>query len=216
MIDFGIISSSNNQGSIFACGLLLPEDQENHAITICHEITKNNPGKVKFSLNKATHPPYVRLYETILPSAKAQIATKRMEDLTNKMSSFRMDWAEIEQTENFVAIWGKINRSLKLFHKAVLLEINPLREGYFKEKYIEDRVEHRFTAAEEESFKKWGSPWAEPYIPHMIIAKAKLTFDISKFVPEWGFQHCLFRGLLVGIRSERGDFIHSFQFNFAK
>ncbi|MEO8581418.1 MAG: hypothetical protein ABI425_02435 [Patescibacteria group bacterium] len=214
MVDFSPVFSSNNESVIFSCGLLLAANQEASAIALCDQIAKNNPNKLKFILNKVTHPPYVRLYETVLPSKNIPLALDRLEKISADMIPFQMDWGMIEQTNHFVAIWGELNDTLKVFHQAVLIDINNLREGDFKEKYIEDENNHAFSEKEDESFRKWGSPWVDPYIPHMVVAKAEPVFDVKKTTLEWKFKHCLFRGLLIGIRSEHGDFTHSYQINF--
>jgi hypothetical protein len=207
----------DSQTSIFSCGLLLPFDQEACAIEMFKSIDRQNPQVSKFQLNKATHPPYVRLYETVLSQEKVAEAYTALQELMAKCHTFKMTWGQTERTQHFVAIWGEPSPSLNTFHQMILDLINPLREGHFKEKYIEDRNEHLFSSEEEASFEKWGSPWADPYVPHMIIDKAHSPqeFSLASRIPEWDYKDCLFRGLLVGVRNEHGDFLHSIQLNFA-
>lgn len=204
---------SNEKSVIFSTGLLLQINQENCAIDLSKKITEYNKKSVKFTLDKVTHPPFVRLYETVLPSANVQTAIERIEKITQGMIPFHMNWRAVEKTDHMVVVWGEINDALKAFQKTVLVEVNDLREGFFKQKYIEERQDQKFTDEEEASFKKWGSPWADPYLPHMVIAKAHPIFEDMKLNLEWEFKQCLFRGVAVGIRTGQ-DFTHCYEINF--
>lgn len=204
---------TGTQSVIISTGLLLQPNQENTAISINDNIAKKNKKSLKFVLNKITHPPFVRLYETVLPASNVETATQRLEKIASEMIPFHMNWRSLEETDHLVIVWGELNDALKAFQKAVLVEVNDLRDGLFKQKYIEDEREQRFTDEEEASFKKWGSPWAEPYLPHMVLAKAHPLFEVQPKGLEWPFKHCLFRGIVVGIRTGI-DFTHCYEINF--
>lgn len=218
MTDLGAIFLDYKIGVVFTCGLLLSPEQEEHAIKINQQIAEKNKGGLKFVLDKEKHPPYVRLYEVVLPKHNVETAVDRMRKLAEKMPQFDLHWAQVEETENFVAIWGHADESIKLFQETVLLELDSLREGFFKEKYIKEIDQQKFTEAEKKSFIKWGSPWAEPYIPHMILAKSKSVFNVNAYIPVWEFKSCTLSGLFVGVGSEdykSKDFSEVFRFPFA-
>lgn len=214
MASYSSISLPEHQANIFTCGLLLPPEQERTAIELSQDIAKYNPHSLKFVLDKAKHPPYVRLYETVVPTKNIELAIKNLRRIIAPMSQFRMDWGEMEATKHLVSIWGKNNSVLAAFHQAVVLTISALREGDFKQKYLEEENEQEFTPQEEQNIRKWGSPWVEPYLPHLIIAKATPTFETEKTEMEWRFSHCLFKGVFAGVRPDYGDFIQSVRIPF--
>jgi len=206
MIDLTSLLAGENL--IFCCGLLLPAEQEVEAIKLNNLLASDIKNRVKFRYSQSVHPPYVRLYETILPTKNVQTAGQYLEQLSQHQPKLTMTWGAIERTDHFVAIWGENNNNLDTFHKAVLKNINILREGLFKEKYIEDENEHFFSAEEDLSFQTWGSPWAEPYVPHMVIAKGEPSLKGERTQISWDYKDCQFIGILVGARSDRGDFSH--------
>jgi len=214
MMDVGSLLSLDGDSVIFSCGLLLPFKQEAAAVALCKRIEENNPHTLKFTLNTETHPPYVRLYETILPKKNIEKAVARLKQISEPMIPFHMNWGMVERTDHFLAIWGELNDALKIFHQAVLIDINDLREGDFKEKYSKNETNNLFSEAEEKSFRKWGSPWAEPYLPHMIITKADPVFEVQKIPLEWEFKQCVFRGVIAATCSSKGDFTNHFQIDF--
>lgn len=214
MADFQEIFGATESSQIISCGLLLSPEQEEAALELHAEIAHQNPKALKFALSAKKHPAYVRLYEAVLPKSDVAVARERLQRLATGMIPFHMNWAEVEQTQHFVAVWGHNNEALRFFQEAVLVEVNPLREGYFKEKYIEELADHRFTPEEEASLQKWGSPWADPYIPHMVLAKAQVGQTLKVRTIEWQYKHCLFSGLLFGTRTDTGEFTKVERFAF--
>lgn len=206
MVDIRSFISNDNDGVIFTCGLLLSPEQQSAAIALSHEVAASNPHSLKYKLDIEKHPPYVRLYETVIPEKNIEKAVLNLKQITRESEDLPIAWGQLESTKHFVAIWGENNVLLKDFQTKVLTDLNPLREGYYKEKYIEDLQEHVLTAEEEESFKKWGSPWADPYVPHVIVAKATPEFDHLTPQLEWKYGLGRLKGLIWGIRHTGGDF----------
>jgi len=199
---------SDNDGVIISCGLLLPPEQAKLALSFNSIIAKK--GQVKYLLNQTTRPPLVKIYETVFPQHNVSKVVELMEKISQKMVIFPMTWEEMEITDNLVILWGELNEPFDLFHQAVLLELNSLREGYFKQKYLQNKF---FLAEEKNSFKKWGVPWAENYLPHLVLAKAKTKFKVFKLDLEWEYKHCLFSEIFVGIKDQSGKFSQHYIFN---
>lgn len=193
---------------ILTCGLVLPPNQAAVAIELHHEISRQSKHPLKFHLSQKNHPPFVRLYETVLPSKNLPAAMDRLKSISELMSPFHMEWGEIETTHHMVIVWGESNQIIQTFQEAVLVAVNPLREGDYKQKYQREREAHLFTPDQEKSLEKWGSPWADPYVPHMVLAKAHPDFGGERKSWEWVFQKTEFSGLFVATRAGEEDFNH--------
>lgn len=187
---------------LFVCGLALPEDQEQRAIEISNEVVETQSLKFKLDLKK--HPPYIRVYEAVLPSYNVLKATARIQKLCDEMPSFFVNWGQLEHSQEFIALWAEKNEALSAFHDAIVEVINPLREGRFKQKYTSS--EYPLTAEERQSIQEYGSPWAKNYIPHMILAKAKEKFLGNIPSIEWGYKRCHLLGVIIGVKDEVGEF----------
>lgn len=195
---------------VVTIGLLLPPEQERAAIAISQEIAATE--ECSFVLEAKSNPPRVRLYETVFPKDDVQEVKARLTKLAHRMIAFPMEWGLDEVVPHFAALWGVLNEPLRLFHLAILEEISPLRHGYYKQKYTKESSE--FSDEERRSWERWGSPWAEPYRPHMIIAKAKTQFRELPQI-EWGYRHGLFPGILVEVK-EPGEIVAVERYLFAE
>jgi hypothetical protein len=207
---FEAFSPGYSNGMIIACGLLLPREQEKAAIKLSQNIAKKS--QVKFLLKENTRPPFVRLYETVFPKKNIDRIMEGAGQIAQDMLDLPMDWGELEVTSQLVILWGEVNEAIRLFHRAILLKLNPLREGYYKQKYSQ---RSRFISSEEQdSLNKWGSPWAQNYIPHLVLAKAVKGFRAGDLNIDWKFRKCLLRGLIVGVKTNQDTFSDSRIFLF--
>lgn len=197
-------------GVIVTVGFLLPFDQASTAINLSRDICDGE--KCSFQLDMETNPPRIRLYETVFPRNKVDRVMEKIGQLANRMSQFPMHWGEVEMTPHFVAVWGEKPEPMQLFHDAVLESLSALRQGYFKEKYLKLRT--YLSQSEENSLEKWGSPWAKPYNPHMILAKAEPSFIKLKKDIDWDYHKCILQGVIVGIKCKgKLEDLHLFYFS---
>jgi len=188
---------------IFFCGLLLPVDQAQAIVELNNSIGRSNT--LCFTLSQKDHPPYLRLYETVLPDKNIALAEAAVANLGKNMIPFKIKWGLLEATHKNVILWGENNVVLTPFHQAVLENLSSLREGHYKEKYAE--VMNTLPEAEQKSVLKWGSPWAEPYIPHVVVAKAPTRLEFRDIFMEWDYRWCEFNGMIAGIRYEDGELV---------
>lgn len=202
---------NSNDGVIISCGLLLPPNQANLAIHYSNLVNKKSPSKI--NLNSTTQPPYLKLYETVFPTYNLDKVVKTIKKISKEMVPLPIKWEGIEVTDKLVVLWGENNKPLDLLQQAILLELNKLREGYFKQKYLRQKF---YSTEEKESFEKWGSPWAKSYIPHLVLAKAKTKFQLFNVDFEWEYKHCVFDEIFVGVKTSDGNFKPRHTFKFKK
>lgn len=197
---FDEILSPGRVGRIYTIGLLLPQEQSDAAIMLSNEVKKKY--EVEYTLDTNVRPPFVRLYETVFPEGNKQKIINTVINISKESSPIEMNWGSFETETHNVIMWGELNEYLYNFHKKVLTALNPLREGYFKQKYSNDTL---LPPQEEESLIKWGSRWAQNYIPHMVIAKSKNKFKVGQLLDlDWGYRKCILSGMLIGEKIPHG------------
>lgn len=207
---FDEILSPGRVGKIYTIGLLLPQDQNDAAIILSSDIKKKY--EVEYTLDNHMRPPFVRLYETVFPEENKQKLINAIINIAKESPPIEMNWGSLETETHNVIMWGELNENLYNFHKMVLAALNPLREGYFKQKYSN----HALLSPEEEaSLMKWGSRWAQNYIPHMVIAKSKNKFKVGQLLElDWGYHKCIFSGMLIGEKISHGGLKEFQTFSF--
>ena len=89
-----------------------------------------------------------------------------------------------------VIVWGESNQIIQTFQEAVLVAVNPLREGDYKQKYQREREAHLFTP--EEKVSKGGRLGPILYVPHMVLAKAHPDFGGERKSWEWVSENRIF------------------------
>lgn len=191
-------------------GLPLPDDQAQVALNISQRIHQQQ--KARFFLDKIERPPFIRFYETVISEENLSQLQEKLQHFASEMEPFLMKWGELEKTDQLVLIYGKLNPVLENFHKAILLGVNPLREGYFKEKYL--KSDQPLLPQEKRSLDQWGSPWADPYDPHLLLAKADEKFDLEKLRVFWEFPFCKITDLWLGLKDENKNYQHQQVFKF--
>lgn len=196
----------DDQNTIVTCGLLLSPEQEQTAVQLSQKIAANQTASLTFTLDTETQPPYIRLYEVLIPADNQAKATQVISGLAKEMIPMHLPWGMLEVTENLIAVWAEVPPALEAFHKAILLEMQQIREGYHKEKYSKYITEQLFTPEEVVSIKKWGSPWADPFVPHLVIAKTEQNFLDAELQLEWPHHTCVSPGLFLGFRTEKHHF----------
>ena len=184
---------------VISIGLQLPLAQEEEAIMISQEISAQTT--CEYVLDHRQNPPRVRLYETAFPKSEAMNVKTMLSKLAAEMKPFLIGWDIDETTDKFVIIWAKQNEAIRLFHETVLETISPLRHGFFKQKYASARVV--LTKEERASLAKWGSPWAEPYRPHMILSKAKTMYAGGPPEAQWDYHKCIISGLIMEVKKSK-------------
>lgn len=184
------------ESSIVTMGLYLPAPEEQAAVLLSQSICSERD--CSFVLDRRNNPPRVRLYESVFPNYEINKIKVLLQHLCHQMVAFPVSWDMIVTFDRFLAIWVKLNEPLSLFQRVVLTEISPLRHGYYKQKYT--TKQSQLTQEEQQSLTKWGSPWAEPYNPHMIIAKT-LDRAINQLPSiDWKFHHSILEGLVIEIK----------------
>lgn len=205
------IFPKQHTGQIISIGLLLPHDQSETAIEMSHQINRLSP--VESLLDQKSQPPFVRLYETVFPVANGSKVAEAAAKIADAAVPVYMKWNGMEIATHNLIIWGVLNDALDRLHRTVLESLNPLRDGYYKQKYRSD--ESMLTGDERSSLHQWGSPWAENYLPHMVLAKSVRQFEVGPLEEfEWEYGGCDLSGILVGMKSPHGSFseIHTFPF----
>lgn len=188
---------------IFFCGLLLPEDQSLELIALNRHIDEAN--ELGFRLDASTHPPYLRLYEAVMPEENILLANEYVTELASNMIPFKTKWGALELTHNYVILWAENNQIIDTFHRAVLEKMNILREGHYKHHYA--KTMDTLTPQESQSLAKWGSPWADPFLPHVVIAKGLTNIDIEHIQLQWEVSSCIFPGMIAGVRHEDRELV---------
>jgi len=205
--------STQSKSEIITVGLTIPKEQENAAIDLSKYIAANN--KIEYSLNKETNPPYIRLYESVFPSHNIDKVFAELEGISKEAPQFTIPWDSFETSDHNIILWGEMNEALYELHKAVLYGINHLRDGLYKQKYKDQNF--LVLEDEKESLHKWGTPWAEKYKPHMVIAKSSNKFNAADFVDlKWEYKECLFMGMVVGIKKSQGGFERFTKYTFSE
>lgn len=183
-------------------GLLLPPEQEQLVTGLSNKIAQEE--ECSYIANVITNPPRVRLYESVFPINETERVRERVRLLARQMVPITLAWGLVEATEHLVAVWGEANEPLQLFQAELLEQISPLRHGEIKEKYFSNQVKEELTEPELESLERWGSPWASPYLPHMIISKAKDKYNVIPEI-EWSVVESKLGTIMLGIRRYSQD-----------
>ncbi len=191
-------------------GLSLPEKQSNSIIAINKSVCEQIEGCNQWD---QTHPPYISLYHTMIPGRNVETFFKTAETLSNQMISFSFPWSSVETDIHTILLWGSINDVLATFQLAVIETINPLRDGLHPSKY--DQMLPHFTQEEKDSLNRWGSPWAEPFDPYVVIAKSKNELPLTDIDIEWDYKECIPGGVVAGIINDNQTIAHYDYFPFA-
>ncbi len=202
-------------GIILSVGSLLPEEQAQTAIRFSQTIAKRE--HVEYTLNQTTSPPYTRLYECVIPKKNFSKAFDKLNRLMHDFEPFDFTWMETEDTDKLVIVWGEDHELLKMVQTSIIDILNPLREGYFKQKYLNDS--YYLDPTEHASLKEFGWPYVSHYNPYLIIAKAKESFTSLKNLEfEWPFHRGMITDIFLGIKEKPGTFaeMHEIKFDIKK
>jgi len=104
-----------------------------------------------------------------------------------------------------VVMWAKLNDDIRLFQKSLALEIEPLREGFYKQKYEEFLEDYQDTD-EKESLIKWGWPWFKHYKPYMVLTQSQKPISLNKIEFEWEFDNCQLNNFFFAIKTAPATF----------
>ena len=195
------ILTKYSDGKIISFGFLLEEQQENTIIRVSEYIGKKE--SVRYIHDHTTRQPFIRLYEGLFPEKNIdQVYAATRKQVTTTFP-IKLKWAEIEETQVYVILWGELNTEIRVLQLSLLKEINSLREGYYKEKY--HRMDRYSRNYEYNSVKKWGWPYVTQYEPYLVIARAKSRFNLKKFEVEWNYKYCILNKFMMGIKVEPGN-----------
>lgn len=198
---FDSLLSEHESARIISVGLLLPDEQKQSIIQFSHTVARSFP--VEYKLDSAANPPYVRLYETVFPVESLSGVNEAVRSLATAATPILMKWNGLEIDKHNLILWGILNEALASFHSRALEALNPWRKGYYKQKYSNGRM--IVTEEERQGLRKWGSPWAENYIPHVVVAKSASEFSVNKLIGlEWEYGHCELKGLVMGEKTPHG------------
>jgi hypothetical protein len=200
MIDFSVFFE-DEESVIFSCGLLLPQEQADHAIYLSQTISGLQ--ETTYTLSDTLDPAYLKLYEIVMPLHNTPAAFSALGKNLKKTPPFTMNWGELEVTDQMALVWGESNDFLLAFHQLILVSLNKLRENLIKDKYKEHQ--HLLSPLEQGSLNRWGSPWVDPFAPHLIIAKAKTIFSLSGLNINWNFKRAKFTQLVAGIKNAKQE-----------
>lgn len=191
-------SNPYGDGKIVTIALLLPEEQSMHAIHLSKQICADQ--SCSNVLDSHINPPRIRLYETVFPADQIDTIGDEMRAICARQLPLHIHWREVEETKHFISIWCELTDQLQQFQKNILKNIEPLRQGYYKEKY--SLSQSGLTAEEKKSLKVWGSPWAEPYDPHLLLAKSNSGFLNPSVDIDWEFHSSVFSQVIVAVKQE--------------
>lgn len=190
---------TKDDGRLLIFGLRLPEEQEAEILRLNGELKKQS--ELAYILDKKQNVPYVRLYEAVFPERNIAEVRERTMRVAATIPEFSFKWGELEETMEVVILWGEVNDELGLLQERMLYQLNPLREGYFKQKYLKADLDE----IQKTSLERWGWPWVEEYNPYVIVGKAKVEFDLNKLELVWDFGHCSCDRLVVAEKAGLGS-----------
>jgi hypothetical protein len=185
-------------GQIVSVGFWLPSWQEAMVRDIQRQIGEKDGLAYRF--DTVGRRPWVRVYEGVFPKKNAAKVAEAIGKLMTPFVAMRLRWGEIEQTGEVVVLWGRQTEAATLLLEAVVNALAHLREGYVKQKYINQSWE----PIEQESIDRWGWPWVEEYAPYVVIGRAKTTFDLRDFNVEWEEKWALLTRMFVAVKLQPG------------
>lgn len=184
-------------------GYILPEDQQAELIRYAQQIAQTE--KVKYALNDLNSPPYIRLYEVVLPTKNVPEAYQRLELHTQQMYPIKFGWSSFEEEIRHVMLWGRVNEYLRITQMQLIHLLADLRQGYYKQKYYGDNTLEE--KSQQASLQKWGWPWVDQYHPYVIVAQSLTDMNLSHINFEWEYKTCYSETFFFGTKVKPGTFI---------
>ena len=115
-------------------------------------------GETGFVLDRKSFHPHITCYSPEFPSKNIDRIVSKLERISEKFGKFQvvLEKLKVKSESNFfsVEIALKKNRKIDGLHRIIIERLNPLREGYLREKYKNPEYINKFPENRRKLMKK--------------------------------------------------------------
>lgn len=122
-----------------------------------------------FVLNERRFPPHVTMWIAYVPSRNIRLIKEAAAAVLRSVQPFGVDVCDAKmESSGYVSLEVELTESLRTIHSLLLERLNPLREGYLAEKYVQ-RMDS-FSSEQQRSLRLYGTRAAgELFRPHVTV-----------------------------------------------
>ena len=167
-----------------------PADIAEAAAKLSAEIAQKE--EAHFVIDSQNFYPHMTIYSPEYPAQNLGKVLSALGEILKKFSEVKFIFKKVTTEEGWIGIEFELTDEIKKIHESIVGEMNALREGHLREKYlIQDGSEH--SAEQKENIQKYGLPSLMGlYIPHLTLTRLKdekiaekLTQEINWPIPEF-------------------------------
>lgn len=150
----------------------LPRDIFGEVIELSNEISKDNDAY--FALDGSNFIPHITLYSPEYPSENIDKVLNTASQIIKNTLAFTARFTEIRSHFGYIDIaLGKTEEWIDL-HERIVNELNPLRDGHLREKYLDSEELKQYTNQQQEYIKKYGYPEVlNSFTPHLTVGRLR-------------------------------------------
>jgi 2'-5' RNA ligase len=166
----------------------LPQNITREAIKLSGEISKGNA--VYFVLNSVNFIPHITLYSPEYPKKNIDKALETVSRIIENSSAFTAYARETRSHFGYIDIAFQKTTEWINLHKRIVNELNPLREGHLREKYLDfDELKH-YSSQQQEYINNYGYPEVfELFTPHLTLSRFNDEIAAKKSCSFFRFFH---------------------------
>lgn len=159
-----------------------PVDVAEAAAKLSAEIAQKE--EAHFVLDSQNFYPHMTIYSPEYPAHNLDKVLATLQELAQKLSTTKFSFKEVTTEERWIGIEFKLTDEIRNIHESIVGEMNALREGHLREKYVTgDDSEH--TTEQKENIQKYGAPSLMGlYHPHLTLTRLKDEKIAEKLAPE--------------------------------
>jgi 2'-5' RNA ligase len=166
------------------------------------EFAKKFPDKGgKFSLAR-NDKPHITLYYAGFPRNNVKVIVEEQNKILIKQKALVLNFDRIKLSKEYLSIEFKNTTLIKNLHISILKNLNLLRQGYLREKYLSNSPDYlNLKPANQNIVKKWGHPYvAQAFKPHISIlgfdsSDKSDTIDVTKL--NWSIDRFISKEIVV-------------------
>lgn len=115
---------------------------------------------------------HITIYYAAFPDKNIDQIISNTNDIIKNTKPLELKFNRIRRTNEYISIDLKLNENIKRLHTDIVTSLNPLREGYLREKYRSGSSElHNLPKANQIIAQKWGHPYLmDKFNPHITLA----------------------------------------------
>jgi 2'-5' RNA ligase len=138
---------------------------------LSEEISKKED--VYFVIDSQNFYSHITIYSPEYPKHNESKILEAIEELVKKFSPVKFVPKGIETSQGYIGVKAEYLDEIRKIHESIVEELNPMREGHLREKYI-NAYNMKFSEEKIQNIQKYG--YADSmnfYNPHMTITRLK-------------------------------------------